>query len=275
MFIAEPPASQGDLHFRLFGFPIRVHPFFWVVGVLLTLWTAESLGVVLIFVSVLFVSILVHEMGHALAYRYFGADARIVLYAFGGLAIAETNPYASSYNRYDEPYRRPRNAILISLAGPAAGFLLAAAVVAALYAMGRYAYFGIAEGVGRDIGLTQLQGGRPLPSYELQLVVFYLLTVNIFWGLINLLPVYPLDGGQVSRELLQLADPRRGIFRSLWLSVGCGAAMAVLALVLFRSPFMAILFGYLAFSSYRIVDGYRRGYGGGYDDGYERGDRDW
>ena len=46
-----------------------------------------------------------------------------------------------------------------------------------------------------------------------------MLYVNIFWGLVNLLPVYPLDGGQIARELLELASPADGVRQSLWLSV--------------------------------------------------------
>ena len=37
MFLGEPPATQADLHFRLFGFPVRVHPYFWVVTLLMGL----------------------------------------------------------------------------------------------------------------------------------------------------------------------------------------------------------------------------------------------
>jgi Zn-dependent protease len=77
-----------------------------------------DLGVefLLAWIAVVFVSLLVHELGHAVAFRRFGSGADIVLYAFYGLAIPTHDVYG----------RGPR--ILIALAGPFAGFLLAAAV---------------------------------------------------------------------------------------------------------------------------------------------------
>ncbi|NOZ40261.1 MAG: hypothetical protein GXP24_08555, partial [Planctomycetes bacterium] len=42
---------------------------------------------------------------------------------------------------------------------------------------------------------------------------------NILWGVVNLLPIYPLDGGQISRELCQLRHPREGMILSLRISM--------------------------------------------------------
>jgi stage IV sporulation protein FB len=66
MLIGEPPPTQADLHFRLFGIPVRVHPFFWVATLFLGMAgkTADPVNT-LIWVAVVFVSILVHEFGHA------------------------------------------------------------------------------------------------------------------------------------------------------------------------------------------------------------------
>ena len=80
-----------------------------------------------------------------------------------------------------------------------------------------------------------------------------LLWVNIFWGLINLVPVFPLDGGNVSRQLLLQADPMNGVRRSLWISVIAGALVAIAGLLLLRSIYMALLFGFLAFQSYQAL----------------------
>ena len=65
MLFAEPPPSQGDLRFRFFGFPARIHPFFWLVTVLLGARGDVSAVDLLVWVVVVFVSILVHELGHA------------------------------------------------------------------------------------------------------------------------------------------------------------------------------------------------------------------
>ena len=104
----------------------------------------------------------------------------------------------------------------------------------------------------------------------MSLLVSFLLFINIFWGLLNLMPIYPLDGGQISREIFTMRDPYRGIPQSLWVSVFTGAGIAVWALML-GSIFMTIMFGMLAFSSYQALQGYggggRFGGGGGFGGG--------
>jgi membrane-associated protease RseP (regulator of RpoE activity) len=80
--------------------------------------------------------------------------------------------------------------------------------------------------------------------------------VNIIWGLINLLPIYPLDGGQIARELFTLGNPRKGIIQSLQLSTGAAALVAVYALSQ-REIFLCIMFGILAYGSYQTLGRYR------------------
>src|SRR5688500_16092574 len=105
MILAEPPRTQYDVHFVLAGVPVRIHPLFWLVSLLLGLpREADPLPggpspavIVIIWMLALFVSILVHEMGHAFAIRHFGWEPRVVLYMLGGLAMWDTS---QSY-RYD------------------------------------------------------------------------------------------------------------------------------------------------------------------------------
>ena len=85
MLLGEPPESQYDLHFSLLGIPVRVHPYFWLVSVLMG-WNQGDAKLALLWVAAVFVSILVHEMGHALVIRYYGWSPRVTLYSFGGLA---------------------------------------------------------------------------------------------------------------------------------------------------------------------------------------------
>ncbi len=250
MFAAEPPSTDYDLRFHIAGFPVRVHPLFWLMGVILGARSGSGIQLV-IWILVIFVSILVHELGHALMMRRFGQSARIVLYMMGGLAIPESSAWGGVPSRS----RSPSEQILISIAGPAAGFLLAAFVVGLIFASG---------------GSFQLDFSRSLFApwnfilpenandhwYDL---VHCMLWVNVFWGIVNLLPVYPLDGGQIAREVLVSHDPYDGMARSLWLSVIVGGALAVIGMVMLHSIFMALLFGSLAFSSYQIL----QQYGGG------------
>ena len=282
MILAEPPRTQYDLNFVLFNVPVRIHPMFWVIGLLLGL-PRESEGSVggpspavgvIIWMFALFVSILVHEMGHAFAIRHFGWEPRVVLYQLGGLAVWDSSPsYSYSYNTNDDSSRAK---ILIAAAGPAAGFVLAALVIAVCYASRYPVTFSLGGPLGFD---WDVEGIRNIKALYL---IHYLLFANIYWGLVNLLPVFPLDGGQISRELFTLYSRRDGVQRSLMLSAIVGGVVAVLALVrlasageFFTGLFIAAMFGYLAYISYATLQAYR---GGGYDDygdSYGRDDRGW
>ena len=248
MLFQEPQRTQYDFNFRIFGIPVRVHPFFWILALLLGMGSHgdDSRGLIA-WMVICFASILIHELGHALAIRYFGWSPHIVLHSFGGLAIY--NPSASPL-QYGS--RRVRNTggvqILISLAGPAAGFLLAALVIGALAATNHQAifyFFGEFRPVGR---------GDEIRNLQLLNVINDLLFVNIYWGLLNLLPIYPLDGGQVARELL-LAKSNDGIRQSLMLSFITAVVIAVFALVLWKQMYMAFMFGYLAYMNYTQLSG--------------------
>ena len=86
MIIGEPPRTQADLNFHAFGIPIRIHPMFWVLTLLLGMRYPKP-EVLLAWLLAVLISILIHELGHAMAFRYYGVASYIVLYSFGGLAI--------------------------------------------------------------------------------------------------------------------------------------------------------------------------------------------
>jgi stage IV sporulation protein FB len=257
MLLGEPPPTQGDLHFRVFGFPVRVHPFFWVIALLLMLGGGPIDPLeALVWVAVVFVSVLVHELGHAFMQRRYGGHPWITLYGMGGL---------TSCNDYD---RRPSSEIAVSLAGPMAGFVLAAVVMLIIRAVGHHA--GVAVLPQRADLLALFEAGNipvamPLltPYFErfaslpMNYLVADLLWVNVLWGMVNLLPIYPLDGGQVARELLMFGNARRGIIMSLWLSVVAAGCMAAWGLSQ-QSYFIALLFGYLAYTNYQTIRAYEQ-----------------
>lgn len=82
--------------------------------------------------------------------------------------------------------------------------------------------------------------------------------INLFWGLINLAPIWPLDGGHVARELLtRFLKPSTGIVASLWLSTITASLVAVLLWLSTRSLWNAVLFGALAYQSYQALVAYR------------------
>jgi Zn-dependent protease len=255
--LGEPAPTQADLHFRLFEIPVRVNPFFWVVTLLLGMGgtgPAEPVRV-LIWVAVVFVSILVHEFGHAFTQRYFGGHPWITLYSFGGLASC------------DDCDRSPRAQLLISFAGPLAGFLVAGLIMAVVMLSGHAIGFATSEhridlatmGVERlliqplTVFVAFLEPFRSMPMNE---AILALLQVNVLWGLVNLLPIYPLDGGRIARELFTLGNARNGIIQSLWLSTGAAAVVAAYALSQNRI-FLCIMFGLLAYGSYQTLERYR------------------
>jgi membrane-associated protease RseP (regulator of RpoE activity) len=252
----EPPPTQADLHFRLFGIPVRIHPWFWVITALLGLQGASTPPLEFVaWVAVVLVSILVHELGHAFVQRYYGGRPRIVLHGMGGLAIAENHDRSTTAQ------------VLISLAGPLAGFAFAIAVLFVVVLSGHGVALVIGKHLGASVGAITKPAAVPIlglhivwqrfaattPNY----VLIDLLWVNLLWGMVNLLPIYPLDGGRIARELLLLGNPRQGIVFSLQLSLVAAGAMAVVGLVLWQSLFTSLVFGYLAFSSYQTLLAYR------------------
>lgn len=253
MLLAEPPPTQFDLNFQVLGFPVRVHPMFWLVGLLLGFGGGtDGIGLIIWFFA-LFTSILIHELGHALMIRRFGREAHIVLYAMGGLAI-EGRPQGSfgspwsfePYSGYSPRSRTPQEQILISAAGPGIQFLLAAVVIGFVYATRGHVVW--------HLGLIPtpeaVLGGEMARNANLNHLVAILLYINIFWALMNLLPVLPLDGGQIALQLLTQADPWGGMQKALWLSVFTGGAAAVYALVSLKEMYIMLLFASLAVSSF-------------------------
>ncbi len=171
--------------FTLLGFPVVVHWQFWLTTALLG--SSLSANRLILWVGIVFVSILGHELGHALAMRHFGdRAASISLYAFGGLAQGR--------------YWRSRNQqIVISAAGPAfsaALGLLGWLVAAILHPESQFAF-------------VALQ---------------FWLWVNIGWTLFNLLPVIPLDGGRISEALFGPARARQACQLSMVVAIVAAVA---------------------------------------------------
>ena len=203
----------ADAHFRLAGIPVRVEPVFWIIVVLFG-FRARTGWSLAVWVLVVFVSILLHELGHAVAYRMFGARATITLTAFAGLTHGP---------RLDGRWRR----IAVSLAGP-----LSALVLFGLPAMAlRDGEFG--QQLLFDVVTGQTWQGWYLALSDL---VF----VNVWWSLVNLLPIRPLDGGNVMTEVV-------GVSRARVVSMAVAAAGAVYAWSVGEQyvAFFAVLLGFM------------------------------
>ena len=250
-----PQSGRGQWNFRLFGASVRVSFWFWIA--LLLLNSNRGPAGEVIWVAVCFVSILLHEMGHVFAFRFFRRDASVVLYGFGGMAIPDRD--------VDGPFP----AAVVAVAGPIAGFCLAGLTLAAASLTGGSVYF------SRHMFLPHLTAmlnyrmllwphGVSLYSHAI-ILVNDLLFVNFYWGLVNLLPVWPLDGGHIVRALFEQWDGYDGRRKSLIVSAVVGGAVA-LAGFASGSMWLAIMFAIFAVSSLqsmqgagrRVIPAYRR-----------------
>jgi stage IV sporulation protein FB len=239
-----PPPTKFDLRFSIAGTPIRVSPMFWLIAILLG--STGGLAQIPIWVVVVFVSILIHEMGHVVAFRRYGIRSQIVLHFAGGLTIPESTPWGTGYASVAPS---PKQEIVISLAGPFAGFSFAALVMLLAALTGGTLL------TGKVFGLIPMPLTAIMPFGGQVLSIFFsmLLWVNISWGLFNLVPVFPLDGGQVTRNIFMIYDPWDGVRKALWVSVVVGGLLAIGGFVFFRSIYMGALFGMLAFQSFQIL----------------------
>jgi Zn-dependent protease len=152
---------------QLFGVPIKLH--ITIIFFLLPVFTARGIGFVYaleVAVAVV-ISILLHELGHALSAKHYGMRGlSITLHGFGGFAMSSGA-------------RTPTQALVISLAGPAVTFAIGL----------------IALGIG-NFGL----GMDPL-SIQFFLIR-YIGALNILLGFLNLVPSFPFDGGNALAAIL-------------------------------------------------------------------------
>lgn len=198
--------------------PVAIYPTFWIFAALIGYVNSLTLGGTLIWVGIIFFSVLIHEYGHALTAALFGREPRIELVAFGGL----------TYHDGDQlPIWKQ---FLIVFNGPLFGFFL-------------------------YLGAAAVMQFVPLTNPYLHTTVDTFRWVNLFWTLLNLLPVMPLDGGQLLRIVLEGVWGVRGVKYALFASMVLGAIIS-LFFFLYQSFLIGALFFLLAFQSY---DTWRKG----------------
>ncbi|MEZ6091041.1 MAG: M50 family metallopeptidase [Pirellulaceae bacterium] len=176
--------------------------------------------------------------------RLHGVHSSVVLYHFGGLAIPQNRFGVGIQKKYSSKFEN----IFISAAGPIAQLLLAAFVIVLARAKG----YQIALLPEFLLGLPGLRGGQPIDSPGLFGLVNFLVWPSVMWALLNLIPVYPLDGGQIAREIIGFfgGTMRTALVVSLVSAVG----MAVYGLSE-RQFFLTLLFASLGFSNYEMLSG--------------------
>ncbi len=215
---------MGILRFSLLGFPVSVLPGYWLLTGLIGIgWAGQSMGTAVLVITCVFVSILAHELGHALAARAFGLPAQITFHMLGGATSFPTGVKLS----------RGRD-ILISLAGPGAGLLLG---IVSLVLFQMYAPQNL---------LAPPSPEAVVPEVSLFVRALRWLTIlNIAYSLLNLVPVIPFDGGRVLAAAL---GPRRqAAAATISLVVGLAAAFVMFKL---QFPVAAFLFATAAIMSF-------------------------
>jgi len=254
-----------DLRFRFLDIPVRIHPLFWLMAAVLG-FQEHDIPAVLIWIGCVLVSILVHEYGHGLMARHFHGSPSIVLWGLGGLCSSQGE-------------RTPGQRLAVLLAGPGAGFILCAVVLAvASLALGITGTEHLAV-MQRVVGLSPdrenfIGAVQKLSSPTISMIYFYMVEINLLWGLVNLLPIYPLDGGQVTQVVLNQVDRTNGVRRSHIVSLVTAGALAVLAAYFSRRDlFPIIFFGILAVLNYQVLQSLHqaRAFGVYHDDDWWRG----
>lgn len=163
---------------RPFGIDLKLHSTFWLLPALIfiTGWLQGGAYPALLNTAVVlavFGCVALHELGHALAARWYGIRTQdITLYPIGGVA------------RLDRIPERAWPEIVIALAGPLVNVVIALGLFAVLTADG--VVFGV------------------WPSYQNpgSTILARLLSANVFLVLFNLIPAFPMDGGRVFRAVL-------------------------------------------------------------------------
>lgn len=253
-----PPATKFDLNFRLLNIPVRVSVWFWVVALMFNIQDGPNVEL-LIWVACMFVSILVHEFGHALTSKSFGDRPFVVLHGMGGVSVSDT----------ELPFGK-RLAVLFM--GPGAQFILLGSVFV-------YAFLAHRIGIKGDWFMIRLASGFPEKmtaevAEELMgfsrngFFTFYcLVRINVLWPVINLLPIWPLDGGQITQTIMARFDRVHGMRRAHIIGmVTAGIITAYLASRIegmgdgMTGFFPVIFFGYFALLNYRAVQAYHQHY---------------
>jgi Zn-dependent protease len=194
-------AAMARGQFAVFGIPVTVNPFF-IFGILIIAQGAGTSRAVAFTAIALALFTLIHELGHAITARRYGCPVSIHLSFLMGFA---------SFGHSDRLTKRGR--IIISLAGPIVQLATALAVLAALY--------------------NRAQAAHTQDAYDLvgdmwEAVVF----AGVLIALLNLVPLWPLDGGHVIGGLLNLRNDRDSTATVARFTLGACVALFVAMLVI-------------------------------------------
>ncbi len=202
------------LRFRVGPFPVAVFPSFLMGALFLGFGYGEPWKIAA-WIFVVFVSVLVHEVGHAVVGRSLGGSPEIRLEGFGGVTFPNVPRTLGAWQQ-----------ILLSVTGPVFGLLLGAAV----------------------LGLRKAL--PPDPGSPSAWVVRQFIFTSVVWAAFNLMPMLPLDGGQILLAAVEGVRKKPSVGPVSWFSAAFGVALGLLAWVGFDQPFIAIFCALFAFQNF-------------------------
>lgn len=250
-----PQMPKGTLAFRLWKIPVTIRPFFWLIAILFSPFFGRQaqfsdsrillLGL-LAWIGAWFLNFMIHELGHALTARaLYGARPQITLFGFGG--VTTWNPYYTrSPGRWGDT--------LTSLAGPGAELAVTFLLIALLafrhvsLEWGSTAFGPIPipmVAVNLFASASTTPDAVYLPKVTLEIFLNSFIWMGFFWGILNLLPIIPLDGGHIARGVFTALSPAGGNRAALWISIIC-AAFLLGYCITGKNFFMAFFFGLFA-----------------------------
>ena len=242
----------GDKRWHLFtllGQKVYVRPTFLLLLAifLFPAATADDFASLLLWLPAVFVGIVFHEFGHALANRRLGfGDSIIELAGLGGVTISQRR------GRVD-----PKRSLIVNAAGPAFSLLLALTFAAAFLLL--QGSFAVGDWLG--VGLFGLFG-MPSQFSSLWMEFLYkMAALNGFWFLFNILPISPMDGGHIMENGLHigLKNRPRALLYAAYVSIAVLALVVLASFVLFRGMgiLMVILAAMFAHHNWRTIQRHR------------------
>lgn len=192
-----------EIQFRLFGIPITVSAFFLLTALILGRSDAGTPVLMAAWIVIMFVGVLLHELGHALTARAFGQQPAVTLHGLGGVTVWQPRGDIG-----------PGKRAVITLAGPL---------------------------VGLAIGLPALLLGAVVPEASTaSQILRYVWYVNLIWAIFNLLPMLPLDGGRIMASLLELVFGKASLRAAYILSIV--VAVLIGLLMMWGGAYITLLF---------------------------------
>lgn len=231
---------NGTPILRLFGTTVYLNMWFLLlVGFISYSSSAGDPKKMFLWGTAMIIGVLVHEFGHVFAFRRYGIHSRILLWGMGGMAIPDAEV-------------RKGPAVVVSLAGPFAGF--------ALWAIAWFLFMP-AQFRHPEVYFSPSLMFSPHRLYfaagtEQSLAIWFWAStcwINLIYGFFNLMPLEPLDGGHALKNFLRTR--MRSMEADTW-TARVGVVAGVAATLYFLSIHLvmaALICGYLGFQNFEKI----------------------